>query len=51
VYGSLMQGARSRGYSIEEVRVPYDTARVWLARLGLATRGQLVGWVVRKPAP
>jgi hypothetical protein len=49
-YDSLMREARARGFSIEEVRVPYDTARVWLARLGMATRGQLVGWVIRKPA-
>ncbi len=51
-YGNLaglMHEARARGFSIEEVRVPYDTARVWLNRLGLTTRGQLVGWVVRKP--
>lgn len=47
---SLMDEARHDGYAIEEVRVPYDTARVWLARLGIPTRGQLVGWLVTRPA-
>ena len=49
-FAALMHEAHARRYSVEEVRVPYDTARVWLARIGLSTRGQLVGWVVRKPS-
>lgn len=47
----LMDQARSHGLDIEEVRVPYDTMRLWLARAGIETRGQLVGWIVRKHAP
>lgn len=45
----LVPTARSRGYSIEAVRVPYDSLRVWLARAGVDTRGQLVAWLIRKP--
>jgi hypothetical protein len=29
-----------------EIRVPYDSFRVWLARAGIETKGQLVAWVV-----
>ncbi len=50
-YAELMREAHARGYAIEEVRVPYDTARVWLGRIGMTTRGQLVAWVVGKPHP
>jgi len=49
-YAELMREAHARNMLIEEVRVPYDSLRVWLARLGIATRGQLVAWVIRKPA-
>jgi hypothetical protein len=45
---SLMRLARERGLTVREVRVPYDTLRLWLLRLGVETRGQLVGWVVSK---
>lgn len=45
---SLMRLARERGLIVREVRVPYDTFRLWLRRLGVETRGQLVGWVVSK---
>lgn len=50
-YAALMNEATSHGFVISEVRVPYDTLRVWLARAGIATRGQLVGWVITRPAP
>lgn len=49
-FATLMHEAHARSYAVEEVRVPYDTARTWLARIGVPTRGQLVGWVVRKPS-
>jgi len=33
------------GIGRAEVRVPGDTMRVWLDRAGIATRGDLVGWL------
>ncbi len=49
-FAMLMREAGARGLVVGEVRVPYDTLRVWLARAGVATRGQLVGWVISRSA-
>jgi hypothetical protein len=39
----------SAGIEGQEVYVPEDTLRVWLDRLGMNVRGQLVGWLYRTP--
>lgn len=45
---ALMHALRARGTTRVEVTVPYDSFRVWLARAGIQTKGQLVGWVVMR---
>jgi len=35
------------GFPVQRVYVPEDTFRVWLDRVGIGGRGQLVGWLYR----
>jgi hypothetical protein len=47
---ALSHALREAGVQPSEVRVPEDTLRVWLGRVGVNTRGRLVGWLYVSPA-
>lgn len=48
-HAALVDDLTAIGFKPSPIRVPYDTPRVWLERLGVSTRGQLVAWILIRP--